>query len=148
MKKPKYLLVLITTLMLLFASVSGVWAQDPAQNSYEGEGFHFISGESFPTAIQVAGYDQKTKRYYLNYTLHTTKDVGVSETATFSYVIEVFDENGAQIGNLGTFDTPETATGEVGSSDASVENSEITIADPGLPAAYRVVITIVETAVA
>ncbi|MDK2887919.1 MAG: hypothetical protein PWP72_797 [Thermoanaerobacter sp.] len=148
MRKRKFLLAFVAALMLLLSSVPGVWAQEPVQNSYEGEGFHYVSGESFPTAIQVTGYDQKTRNYYLNYTLHTTKTVDAAQTVTFNYVIEVFDANGVQIGNLGTFDVPETASGDVGSTDATVKNSEITINDPGLPAAYRVVITITETAVA
>ncbi|MGR6836840.1 hypothetical protein [Syntrophomonas erecta] len=148
MGKLKFLIVLVAALMLLFTSASGIWAQAPAQNSYEGEGFHYISGESFPTDIQVAGYDQKTLKYYLNYTLHTTKTVEAAETATFSYVIEAFNDSGVQIGNLGTFDVPETAAGDTGSTDASVKNSEITIDSPGLPAAYRIVITISETVVA
>jgi hypothetical protein len=134
--------------MLVFVFAIGAWAQEPAQDSYEGEGFHFVSGESFPTAIQVAGYDQKTRNYYLNYTLHTEKAVDPAEVVTFDYVIEVFNSSGVKIGNLGTFDTPEQESGDAGDSDVEVQNSEITIDAPGLPAAYRVVITVTDTTIA
>ena len=87
LRKLKLLSVFVVALMLILAPASVTWAQDePAQNSYEGEGFHFISGESFPTDIQVAGYDQKNRTYYLNYTLHTTKVVNSGSTATFNYL--------------------------------------------------------------
>jgi hypothetical protein len=148
LRKLKLLSVFVVALMLILAPASVTWAQDePAQNSYEGEGFHFISGESFPTDIQVAGYDQKNRTYYLNYTLHTTKVVNPGSTATFNYVIEVFDDNGATIGSLGSFEEPQQVVGEDGSTDAVVENSDITIDEPGLPAAYRVVVTITDTQV-
>lgn len=101
----------------------------------------------FPLDIQVAGYDQKNRTYYLNYTLHTTKVVNPGSTATFNYVIEVFDDNGATIGSLGSFEEPQQVVGEDGSTDAVVENSDITIDEPGLPAAYRVVVTITDTQV-
>ncbi|WP_027357579.1 hypothetical protein [Desulfofundulus thermocisternus] len=64
MRKRKFLLAFVAALMLLLSSVPGVWAQEPVQNSYEGEGFHYVSGESFPTAIQVTGYDQKVSVKY------------------------------------------------------------------------------------
>jgi len=116
LRKLKLLSVFVVALMLILAPASVTWAQDePAQNSYEGEGFHFISGESFPTDIQAAGYDQKNRTYYLNYTLHTTKVVNPGSTAIFNYVIEVFDDNGATIGSLGSFEEPQQVVGEDGS---------------------------------
>lgn len=107
----------------------------------EGQGYLFVTGESFPTLIQVAGYNSRDRQLYLNIDFETTKTVNANQTATFRYVVEVFDMNSNVIGNLKT-----SVQGGAGAQTASVRSLPVSIAPP-LPAHYRVVtVTSVEVA--
>ncbi|RBP40272.1 hypothetical protein [Garciella nitratireducens] len=145
MKKRKILVSLSILIAFLLLTIPTVGAQ-PAQNSYEGEGFHTVTGESYPTNINVSGYDVKAGEYHLNFALETTKTVGADQAVTFSYVVEAFDGEGNSIGNLGTFDTPQTVAGDTAATTATIEDAVMNISS--LPAGYRLVVTVTETAIA
>lgn len=127
-----------------FAAVA--LAQGPAQYTVEGQGDYFVTGESYPARIQMAGYNSRDKKLYLNFDLETTKAVGTDQTATFKYFVEVFDGNGAVLGTVGSYDSPVTVAGSAGEDTATVTNKEAGLGSP-LTAAYRAVITVKEVTI-
>lgn len=104
----------------------------------EGEGFHSSTGESYPTSLQIQGYNSKAGELYISTTLYTSKSVQVSQKITFSYYIDVFNNAGEKVGSYGTEANPRTSTG---SNSLKVDNLKIPIALP-LTNEYRIVITI------
>ena len=121
-------------------------AQTPAQLTVEGQGDYFVTGESYPTKIQVAGYDSRAKKLYLNFDLETTKTVEPTQTATFNYFVEVFNGSGTVLGTVGSYDQPQTASGSAGATTATVTNKEVGLSS-ALTSAYRVVITVKEVTI-
>lgn len=142
----KRLPALLLTVFFILALAGSALAQ-PAQITVEGQGDYFVTGESYPTSIQMAGYNSRDDKLYMTFELETTKAVDVAEVATFGYFIEVFDGDGEEIGNAGTYAAPETVAGAAGAQTASVTNEEIDIA-PALTAAFRAVITVKEVTIA
>lgn len=109
----------------------------------EGRANYFVAGESYPTKVQVAGYDSRDNKLYFNFDLETTKTVGSTQTATFSYFVEVFDGGGAVLGTVGSYGTPETVAGSTGAKTATVTNKEVGLTGP-LTAAYGAIVTVKE----
>ena len=122
-KKLVYKLGLALSLMLTF-NIATIVLAAPAQTTVEGEGTHFVTGESFPSKLQVSGYNSRDTKLYLNIELTTTKPV-TGKTPTFNYFIDVFDNNGAVLGSAGNITTPETKAGTSGVSTVNVINKEV-----------------------
>ncbi|OZM58038.1 hypothetical protein CIB95_00210 [Lottiidibacillus patelloidae] len=111
-----------------------------AMNTVEGTQGYTATGDSYPTLIEMTGYNIREKRLYINSALHTEKDV-TNKTATFYYFIKVYDEFSNVIGNLGDISNPIAVTGNLGSSDVDIKNINLLLTQD-LPAAYRIVIVI------
>lgn len=123
------------------ASLSVLAFAQPAQYTVEGQGDYFVTGESYPTRIQLAGYNSRDQKLYLNFDLETTKTVGATQTATFNYFVEVFDGNGVALGTVGSYNAPVTAASSTGAKTTTVANKEVSLGSD-LTVAYRVVITV------
>jgi hypothetical protein len=134
--------VVAVIVVLAFAASLGAVA---LAQTVEGQGDYFVTGESYPTSIQMAGYNSRDGKLYLNFDLETTKTVGTTQTATFKYFVEVFDGNGAVLGTVGSYDVPETAAGIAGATTATVTNKEVGLSS--FTAAYRTVITVKEVTI-
>ncbi len=143
MKKTKKGLALGLALLMTLSICSAALAT-PEQKTVEGQGDYFVTGESYPTAIQMAGYNSRDKILYTNFDLETTKTVEVEETAEFKYFIEVFNNNGEVLGTAGSFAEPEAKSGNAGENTATVTNKEVVLAPDDLTAGYRSVITVKE----
>lgn len=133
------LLPLLVALSVLAWFASAALAE-PAQITVEGQGDYFVTGESYPVMIQVAGYNSRDNIYYLTFILKTTKTVEPGQTATFNYFIEVFDGTGTELGSAGSLDTPLQVAAGVGADEVVIKNQALVLT--GLPAGYRVVITV------
>lgn len=143
MKNGKTLRRVVAVIVLLaFAASLGAVA---LAQTVEGQGDYFVTGESYPTSIQMAGYSSRDKKLYLNFGLKTDKTVGAGQIATFNYFVEVFDGNGAVLGTVGSYDVPVTAGGSAGATTATVTNKEVVLSS--LTAAYRTVITVKEVTI-
>ncbi|MDO9574019.1 MAG: hypothetical protein Q7I94_03405 [Candidatus Contubernalis sp.] len=116
-----------------------------AQDTVVGEGSYVVTGESYPTSIQTAGYNSKDSRLYVNFQLYTEKEVGPEEKAVFYYFVEVFDGHGNELGRAGDYSSPLSTTGEKGSQEVTVINLEIVLQE--LKKAFRVVVTVKEVIV-
>lgn len=134
--------VVAVIVVLAFAASLGAVA---LAQTVEGQGDYFVTGESYPTSIQMAGYNSRDGKLYLNFGLETTKTVGGTQTATFKYFVEVFDGAGGVLGTVGSYDAPETVAGGTGATTATVTNKEVGLSS--LTAAYRVVITVKEVTI-
>lgn len=144
MKSKKGILkvVLATAIaMSLILLNSLILYSQPSNMTIEGEDSYFVTGESYPTTIQVAGYNSRDNLLYINSDFETTKTVQAGETATFSYYIEVFDSSGAELGTLGSYATPETVPAAVGATTVSVTNEAVTLTG-ALTAGNRTIVTI------
>jgi hypothetical protein len=108
----------------------------------EGQGDYQVTGSSYPTNIQIAGYNIRDNNLYINFNFKTTYSVVGTKTATFHYFIEIFDINSKVIGRNGNMTSPLSIKGPLGSQTASVDNHIVSLRAPLSPH-YRVVITIV-----
>lgn len=124
-KVAKFVLTAALAASLIIPTVA--FAADPESTTVEGVGNYYVTGESYPTVITLAGYNSRDKEMYNNLTFETTKTVTAGQTATFNYYVEIFDAAGNKIGNVGTETTPETVAGAAGATTASVNNKEITL---------------------
>jgi len=137
--------VAVIVVLAFAASLGAVALAQPAQLTVEGQGDYFVTGESYPKSIQMAGYNSRDDKLYLNFGLETTKTVETTQTATFNYFVEVFDGNGAVLGTVGSYIAPLTAAGSAGVKTATVTNKEVGLSS--LTAAYRTVITVKEVTI-
>lgn len=112
-----------------------------ATTQVEGEGVYVITGESYPTLIQVAGYNIRDKELYINYNLETTKNVNAGEVATFNYFLEIFDDTSSLIGTDGTLASPITIDAQRGEQSVSITDENISLSK-SLTREYRIVITV------
>lgn len=112
-----------------------------ASKIIEGEGFFFVSGESYPDNIQIAGYNSTCKYIYVNIQFSTIKSVEAFQSAYFYYFIEVFNNSGTKIGELGSFDLPIVLNSSKGSKVAAAINQGIPITEQ-LNESYRIVVTV------
>lgn len=112
----------------------------------EGTGEMIITGESYPSNIQIAGYSSRDNMLFINFTLETVKIVTEGQRVTFSYYIEVFNSSSIMIGNLGTLESPIMSIGSLGSEIAVVNDEKITLLNR-LTEEYRVVINVVSASV-
>jgi hypothetical protein len=138
-------MIIISALALLLIIPFTVFAE-PTETTVEGVGNYFVTGESYPSAIALSGYNSRDLHLYSNVTLTTTKTVDVGETATFSYYVEVYDTSGNLIGGLGNATTPQTEVATTGESTADVDNMDITLSG-ALTAEFKVVIIVTNVAI-
>ncbi|HEY8805305.1 MAG TPA: ice-binding family protein [Clostridium sp.] len=107
----------------------------------EGFSYYFVTGESYASNIQFAGYNSRDKKVYTNLTAETTKTVAAGKVATFDYEINVFDGTSKLLGNLGSYGTPQTIEVAAGSQTVKENNQVVTLSSP-LTAQFREVVTI------
>lgn len=140
MKKFESKLFSFSLLLIIFLfSYNGIFVNaEPGNVTVEGEGNHYVTGESYPSQITFVGYDVYNKKYYLNYTLQTTK-----ANANIDYFIQLFDENGASLINdtteTGTYAAP--LTGALTAQELAVTRKEVTLNNP-LTAKYSLNISV------
>ncbi|OEF97367.1 hypothetical protein [Desulfuribacillus alkaliarsenatis] len=130
--------------IVVFATVFGqtYTKATPFNETVEGAGNYFILGTSYPTSIQIAGYDARADMIYLNFRLETTKSIGINETPTFYYFVEIFDNESRLLANLGSFsDLEEAPAYEAGNDFVSLEHINLQLSSP-LTTSYRVVVTV------
>ncbi|WP_409252677.1 lamin tail domain-containing protein [Bacillus sp. SCS-153A] len=106
----------------------------------EGLQTYVSTGTSYPTLIEMTGYNTRDKKLHLNSTLHTQVDV-TGKTATFHYFIKVYDGESNTIGKMGDLTTPVSITAAPGANNVELNNIEVLLSQ-GLPAAYRIVIVV------
>lgn len=122
--------------ILLIATASIVKAAPAPENqTVEGEGNHFVTGESFPSSINVVGYDVTNNKYYLNFTLTTTK----TTPATVEYYIDVFNEAGTKLETDGDYSA--TTTAAMSGQTLDIKNKVVSLTGP-LTAKYSLIITV------
>lgn len=119
---------------------------NPEETILEGTGEMIITGESYPSNIQIAGYNSRDNMLFINFTLETVKSVNGDQRVTFSYYIEVFNSSSIMIGNLGTLESPIMSIGSLGSKITTVNDKKITLLN-GLTEEHRVVINVVSASV-
>ncbi len=143
MKNKNMILKVLTSTLIISLIVfnSLVIFAEPINITVEGEGNYFVTGESYPTMIQIAGYNSRDNKLYINSDFVTNKTVEAAEAATFNYYIEIFNGLGTELGNLGSYDVPDEAIAAVGETTVSIVNEEISLTSP-LTAENRTVITI------
>lgn len=147
MKRPlKLTLAIISLTVLLLTSTLITFAQ-PAEQTVEGSGNYFVTGESYPTQIRLVGYNSRDNKLYLNLQLETTKTVATGQVVTFNYFVDIFNDSAVALGNLGSYDTPEQISGSAGQQTVSVTNKEITLSG-NLTAEYRIVAQVKSTTIA
>lgn len=138
----KNALVILLLVTILLFSATAVLAYNDV--TVAGDSTHFSEGNAYPSQIQIAGYDAKNDKLYLNFTLTTTEDM-TGVTPTFEYYVSVFDgtsgSEGTVLGTSGSYSTPNSKTGSLGVQSATVTNEEL-ISITAFPAAYRIVITV------
>lgn len=110
-------------------------------DSIEGQGFFFVSGESYPDNINITGYNSRSRDFYFSIRLMTTKSVSASQIAYFYYYIEIFNQAGTKIGEYGNYDTPQVLLSSNGNQVALKINEKIQIAEE-LNEQYRIVVTV------
>ena len=140
----------IAGVVLLLSVIFGTttaFAATSFNQTVEGSSNYTVTGESYATNIQLAGYDSKNNKFYTNLTAQTTKTVAVGQIATFNYDINVFDGTSTSLGNLGSFATPQTIAGAVGLQTVQANNQIVTLASP-LTAQFTTVVTIDSTTIA
>lgn len=131
-------------MLILFSGGIVALAGDPAQQYAEGVGNYFVTGESYPTSIIIAGYNARDQKLYLNLEFETTKNTIVpvepTETVTFNYYVQVLDGQGVLLGNIGT-DAAPTTTEATGQATAEAINKEISLTS-SLTTQFRTVVTV------
>lgn len=118
----------------------------PEEIILEGTGEIVITGESYPSNIQLAGYNSRENVLFINFTLETIKTVNEDQRATFSYYIEIFNSSSIMIGNLGTLESPIMSIGNLGSKITVINDKNIILSN-SLTESYRVVINVVSASV-
>lgn len=136
---------MLLTFVVIFTPILVIYAQ-PDNQTVEGEASHIVTGESFPSSVSFTGYDVTNDKYYLNFTLETTKTI-TTETPTFKYYIDIYNSSNASIGNDGTYDTPTTVVGTASTATKDVTGKEITLSG-SLTSEYRLIITVKEVTLA
>lgn len=129
---------------LLFSVIFGTtiaFADSPANITIEGNSNLIVTGESYATNIQLAGYNSRNKKFYTNFAAETTKAVATGSIATFKYDINVFDGTSVLLGNLGSYTAPQTIAAAAGSQTVQVNNQVLTLASP-LTSEFKEVINI------
>ena len=105
---------------------------------------YYATGQSYPTAVEISGYNMINKTLYLNSNLVTTRTVSSNQKVTFYFYTNIFDGNGISLGSNGSYSNPNSITGAVSQNNANVINKQIAL-NSLLTTAYR--ITIVVTSV-
>ncbi|MCB2293652.1 hypothetical protein LGK95_08960 [Clostridium algoriphilum] len=122
-------------------------ADTPFNQTVEGNSNYIVTGESYATNIQLAGYDSRNNKFYTNLTAETTKTIAVGGVATFNYEINVFDGTSTTLGNLGSYETPQTIVAAADSTTVQANNKIVTLSSP-LTAQFSTVVTIDSTTIA
>jgi len=137
----------IFLLSVIFNTTTALAADIPFNQTVEGNSNYIVTGESYATNIQLAGYDSKTNKFYTNLTAETTKTIAAGGVATFNYEINVFDGTSTPIGNLGSYLLPETIVAAADSKSVQATNKTVTLSSP-LTAKFATVVTIDSTTIA
>lgn len=134
------LVVSIIIIALLFTQTL-LAAAEPEKKTVEGQGYYFNTGQSYPTSISIIGYNSRDNILYINTELETSRVVSPIETATFNYIIEIYNDAGALLGNAGDFTIPIVQPAALGANTVQILKRNINMTLP-LTAQNSVVITI------
>ncbi|WP_409252676.1 hypothetical protein V1502_01750 [Bacillus sp. SCS-153A] len=130
LKKLFKLNMFVLSLTLLF-SISHVNA-DSHNVTVEGDSTRFVTGDAHATLVEVAGYDSRNRKLYLNLEFTSNKDPANSIT----YSVKVFNGSSEVIGSI----SPPVLT--AGAGGVFKASPTIDITSPSLTAAYRIVVTV------
>ena len=147
MKLQKYGIVLALLLSVVFSTTSVSAASIPFNQTVEGNSNYVVTGESYATNIQLAGYDSVGNKFYTSLTAETTKTVAAGSVATFNYEINVFDGTSKLLGSLGSYAIPQTIPAAAGATTVQANNQVLTLSSP-LTAEFRDVVTIDNVSIA
>lgn len=111
-----------------------------ALEDIEGYGSFAVSGHSYPSKIEMTGYQARSRELHLSTTLQTELNV-TGKTAIFHYFITVFDSQGDEIGSLGDYTSPLAASAPTGVNRLEINHLSIPLA-VDLPNLYRIVVTV------
>jgi hypothetical protein len=111
-----------------------------SNQTIEGSQEYTSTGTSYPTDIEMAGYNTRDKLLFLNSRLITNKNT-TGKTPTFYYFISIFDQNSNVIGTLGDYDNPMSIVGTLNEPSVELTNEIITL-NTDLTKAYRILIVI------
>lgn len=134
-------MAMVMLLLPVFGTTLVFAAGTPFNQTVEGSSNYFVTGESFATNIQLAGYNSQDQKFYTNLTAETTKIIAAGGVATFNYDINVFDGTSISIGNLGSYAIPQTIVAAADSQTVQANNKVVTLASP-LTAQFTTVVTI------
>ena len=116
----RMLAVVILLLPVIFGTTKALAV--PFNQTVEGSSNYLVTGESYASNIQLAGYDSTNNKFYTNLTAETTKTISAGGVATFNYEINVFDGTSTPLGNLGSYATPQTIVAAADSQTVQANN--------------------------
>lgn len=137
----------IVILLSVIFNTTIALADTPFNQTVEGNSNYTVTGESYATNIQLAGYNSRDQKFYTNLTAETTKTVAAGGVVTFNYEINVFDGTSTLLGNLGSYVTPQTIVAAADSTTVQANNKIVTLSSP-LTAQFTTVVTIDHTTIA
>ncbi|WP_069642766.1 hypothetical protein [Desulfuribacillus alkaliarsenatis] len=107
----------------------------------DGHGSYTSLEKSYPTYIQVVGYSSANNQLQIYFDLLTTRFVDSTQTVTFHYFAEVYNQQQQLIGNVGDYKNTEIAISSSGDNIVQGITKAINLNQP-LSEEYRVVITV------
>jgi len=131
----------VILLLSVIFNATIAFADTPFNQTVEGNSNYIVTGESYASNIQLAGYDSTNNKFYTNLTAETTKTISVGGVATFNYEINVFDGTSTPLGSLGSYATPQTIVAAADSPTVQANNKIVTLSSP-LTAKFTTVVTI------
>ena len=141
MKMRRCAIATFTLILSFVVSTTIALVATPFNKTVEGVNSYDVTGESYASNIEFAGYNSRDNKFYTNLTVETTKAVAAGSIATFSYDINVFDGNSSNIGELGTGGILATVAAPAGLTTVQANNKIITLTTP-LTSAFNEVVTI------
>src|SRR5659263_78023 len=120
----------IVLLSVIFSTTTALADSTPFNQTVEGNSNYIVTGKSYATNIQLAGYDSTNNKFYTNMTAETTKTISAGGVATFNYEINVFDGTSTSLGNLGSYATPQTIVAAADSKTVQANNQVVTLSSP------------------
>ncbi|OZM58037.1 hypothetical protein CIB95_00205 [Lottiidibacillus patelloidae] len=128
----------VLTATLIFMNIP-VFAESNTKGdtTVEGDTTRFVTGAAYASQIEIAGYNFKTGKLYMNLEFDMPSD----STSTLNYYVNVYNNSSNNIGAKGTDATPETVSYTAGATTVTAANVEVSLSE-ALTAGYRTVVTV------
>lgn len=131
----------ILLLSVIFSTTIALADTTPFNKTVEGISNYAVTGESYASNIQLAGYNSRDNKFYTNLTAETTKTIPAGSVANFYYDINVFNGTSTSLGNLGVGGTLANISAAADSKTVQANNQVVTLSSP-LTAQFTDVVTI------